>query len=144
MIAAQHIHKYSLINPGGSITISIGTVFNRPVPGWALVSGVNGATESVTRGISSRLGENLRSHLDVASSNQHICRVNTVSPGIVDTQFWDATPQDAKAGMFSHYEKNLLVGHIGTPAEVAEAYIFAMKVSNEALVAWLELKEGFV
>ncbi|KAG8719857.1 hypothetical protein FRC09_010502 [Ceratobasidium sp. 395] len=94
--------------------MSIGTVFNRPIPGWALVSGVAGAMESATRGLAMDLKP---------------IRVNTISPGIVDTEFWDATPQDAKAGIFSHYEKNLLVGHIGTPAEVAEAYIFTMKCS---------------
>ncbi|KAG8699853.1 hypothetical protein FRC09_006333, partial [Ceratobasidium sp. 395] len=48
---------------------------------------------------------------------------------IVDTEFWNVTPRDAKDGIFSHAEKNLLVGHVGAAAEVAEAYIFSMKCS---------------
>lgn len=32
--------------------------------------------------------------------------------------------------VFEKAQKTLLVGHIGTPDEVAEAYIFAMKVSG--------------
>ncbi|KAG8734261.1 hypothetical protein FRC10_011808 [Ceratobasidium sp. 414] len=110
----QFDHKNGLINPGGSITLTIGTVFNRPIPSWGLVSGVAGATESTTRGLA----------LDLKPTRT---RVNTVSPGIVNTEFWNVTPKDAKDGIFSHAEKNLLVGHVGTAAEVAEAYIFAMK-----------------
>ncbi|CAE6351219.1 unnamed protein product [Rhizoctonia solani] len=51
IIAAQHIHKNKLINPGGSITLTIGTSVYRPIPGWGLVSGLAGAVESSTRGL---------------------------------------------------------------------------------------------
>ena len=50
-VLAQHIHKNNLINPGGSFTMTTGVVFNRPIPGWGLVSGVAGAIESATRGL---------------------------------------------------------------------------------------------
>ncbi|KAG9115175.1 hypothetical protein FRC07_007557 [Ceratobasidium sp. 392] len=109
-----HIHKNGLISPGGSITKMIGTVFNRPIAGWGLVSGVASATKSATRGLAVDLKP---------------IRVNTISPGIANTEFRNVTPKDAKDGIFSHAEKNLLVGHVGTAAEVAEAYIFATKCS---------------
>lgn len=57
-------------------------------------------------------------------SHELACR----SPGIVDTAFWDTTPGDVKNDIFEETRKKLLVGHIGSPDEVAEAYIFAMKV----------------
>ncbi|KAF8596554.1 NAD(P)-binding protein [Ceratobasidium sp. AG-I] len=114
MTAAQHIHKNNLINPGGSFTMTIGIVFNRPIPGWGLVSGVAGAVESATRGLAMDLKP---------------LRVNTVSPGIVDTAYWDTTPSEVKNDIFEETRKKLLVGHIGSPDEVAEAYIFAMKCS---------------
>ncbi|KDN40451.1 hypothetical protein RSAG8_08071, partial [Rhizoctonia solani AG-8 WAC10335] len=33
---AQHIYKNKLINPGGSITQTIGTSGYRPPPGWGI------------------------------------------------------------------------------------------------------------
>ncbi|CAE6507097.1 unnamed protein product [Rhizoctonia solani] len=51
VIAAQHIYKNKLINPGGSIIQTIGTSHYRPPPGWGLISGLVGAVESTTRGL---------------------------------------------------------------------------------------------
>lgn len=51
-------------------------------------------------------------------------------PGLVASEFWDTTPEEAREALFEESKKKLLVGHVGTPDEVAEAYIFAMKVSN--------------
>jgi GMP synthase PP-ATPase subunit len=50
MHVAQHIYKNNLIKPGGSITLTIGTMHQRPLPGRGLASGVIGAVESTTRG----------------------------------------------------------------------------------------------
>jgi hypothetical protein len=47
---AYHSHKHNLLNAGGSITITIGTICNRPVHGWCLSSDVAEATDSATRG----------------------------------------------------------------------------------------------
>lgn len=38
-------------------------------------------------------------------------------------------PPEARKAIYEKAQNSLLVGHIGTPDEVAEAYIFAMKVS---------------
>ncbi|GAB1522810.1 hypothetical protein RhiTH_005934 [Rhizoctonia solani] len=48
-------------------------------------------------------------------------------PGLVDTEFHDSMPTDAKEQFFKLQREKLPVGHVGTPEEVAEAYIFAMK-----------------
>ncbi|CAE6477253.1 unnamed protein product [Rhizoctonia solani] len=114
MIAAQHIYKNKLINPGGSIIQTIGTSHYRPLPRWGLVSGLVGAVESSTRGLAVDLKP---------------IRINTICPGLVDTEFHDAYPAEAKEQLFKSRRESLPVGHIGTPDEVAEAYIFAMKCS---------------
>ncbi|CAE6536868.1 unnamed protein product [Rhizoctonia solani] len=108
MIAAQHIHKNKLINPGGSIIQTIGTSHYKPPAGWGLVSGLVGAVESSTRGLA----------IDLKPIR---------CPGLVDTEFHNAYPADAKEKLFKSRQESLPVGHVGTPEEVAEAYIFAMK-----------------
>lgn len=50
------------------------------------------------------------------------------SPGLVDTEIFDHLPAEAKQQILTGHK--LLTDHVGTPEEVAEAYIFAMKVSS--------------
>lgn len=52
------------------------------------------------------------------------------SPGLVDTELLEQIPAEARTGLVESVRSKLLVGHLGTPEEVAEAYIFAMKVSG--------------
>ncbi|CUA72007.1 hypothetical protein RSOLAG22IIIB_04866 [Rhizoctonia solani] len=112
IIAAQHIHKNKLINPGGSITLTTGTASYRPIPGLGLASGMAGSVESSTRGLAVDLKP---------------IRVNTICPGLVDTEIFNSMSKGEKEGLFSSLGKNSLVGHVGQPDEVAEAYLFAMK-----------------
>ncbi|CAE6480130.1 unnamed protein product [Rhizoctonia solani] len=112
IIAAQHIYKNKLINPAGSIIQTIGASHYRPPPHWGLISGLVGAVESSTRGLA----------IDLKP-----IRVNTICPGIVDTEFHDGYSADEKEQLFKSRGESLPVGHIGTPEEVAEAYLFAMK-----------------
>jgi hypothetical protein len=71
LTAVQHIQLNKLIRPGGSITLTIGSVFHKPIAGtlwvfyyqerspykwnwslgWSLISGVAGACEASTRGL---------------------------------------------------------------------------------------------
>ncbi|KAG8716566.1 hypothetical protein FRC09_015552 [Ceratobasidium sp. 395] len=115
MIAAQYAHKNKLFNPGGSLIMTMGAAFYRPPPGWALVSGIVGAVQSATRGLA----------VDLKPT-----RVNTVCPGLVVSEFWDGLPEDERNAMYENTAQKLLVGHAGTPDEIAEAYIFAMKASR--------------
>ncbi|CAE6504635.1 unnamed protein product [Rhizoctonia solani] len=108
IIAAQHIYKNNLIKPGGSITSTIGTSLERPLPGWALSCGPVGALASVTRGLA----------LDLKPIR---CL------GLVDTPLFDAFPKEVREGLFQSQREALPVGHVGLPIEAAEAYIFAMK-----------------
>jgi len=102
------------IRPGGSITLSIGSVVVKPRPTWSLLAGVTGAVDSLTRGLA----------VDLAP-----VRVNVVSPGLVKTELWDNTgvPKAAQEKMFDEASKSLLVKHVADGDEVAEAYLFCMK-----------------
>ena len=112
IIAAQHIHKNNLINSGGSITLTTGIINYRPPPGWGMVTGIGGALDSSTRGLAVDLKP---------------IRVNTISPGLVDTEIFAQHPPELRDGWIKEQSQKLPVGHVAKPEEVAEAYIFAMK-----------------
>jgi NAD(P)-dependent dehydrogenase (short-subunit alcohol dehydrogenase family) len=48
-------------------------------------------------------------------------RVNAVSPGVIDTPWWDFLPVDMKRGVFADFSRQILVGRVGRPEEVAAA-----------------------
>ncbi|KLO18612.1 NAD(P)-binding protein [Schizopora paradoxa] len=102
------------IRPGGSITLSIGSVFVKPRPTWSLVAGITGAVDALTRGLA----------VDLAP-----VRVNVVCPGLVKTELWDnsGVPKEAQEKMFNDAANRLLVKHVADADEIAEAYLFCMK-----------------
>ncbi|KAG8706981.1 hypothetical protein FRC09_002090 [Ceratobasidium sp. 395] len=110
--AANHIHHNKLIRPGGSLVLTIGTAQQRPIAGWGFYIGAAGAIETATRSLAVDLKP---------------LRVNTIAPGLVDTELFDKLPAEMRKTIFETHLQKLLVGHVGTPEEVAEAYIFAMK-----------------
>ncbi|QRV80624.1 Enoyl-(Acyl carrier protein) reductase [Ceratobasidium sp. AG-Ba] len=110
--AANIIHKNQLIRPGGSFTMTIGTFQQRPIPGVGFFIGVSGAVETATRALAVDLKP---------------LRVNTISPGFVLTELLDHFPKEVLEPIVESARQKSLVGHVGTPEEVAEAYIFAMK-----------------
>lgn len=57
-------------------------------------------------------------------------RVNLVSPGLVNTDFWkDMTSKD-RDDMFKFISGKVPTGRVGRPEDVAEAYLWLMKDSN--------------
>jgi len=109
--AAVQVAKF---RPGGSLTLTIGTSAIKPRKGWALIGGVLGSVDALTRGLA----------VDLAP-----VRVNVVSPGWVNTDLWtDAGfSKEAVAEMIRIREEKLLVKHVADSDEIAEAFLFCMK-----------------
>ncbi|MEY9835828.1 SDR family oxidoreductase [Streptacidiphilus sp. EB103A] len=105
-------HAAPRIRPGGSITLTSGTVGVRPVPGAALASAGSAATEGLTRGLA----------LDLAP-----VRVNAVRCGAVRTPLWDAVPEPRRAALFDSLARRALTGAIGEPRQIAAANLYLMK-----------------
>jgi NAD(P)-dependent dehydrogenase (short-subunit alcohol dehydrogenase family) len=57
-------------------------------------------------------------------------RVNIIEPGAVDTELWDDMPREQYEGFKEIIEKGSTTGRIGSPQDVAEAYLYVMKDSN--------------
>jgi NAD(P)-dependent dehydrogenase (short-subunit alcohol dehydrogenase family) len=51
-------------------------------------------------------------------------RVNGISPGVIDTPWWDAIPEEQKRAVFEEYAGKTPVGRIGRPEDVAKAIAF--------------------
>ena len=51
-------------------------------------------------------------------------RVNGVSPGVIDTPWWDAMPKEQKQALFDGFAAKTPVGRIGRPDDVAKAIAF--------------------
>lgn len=51
-------------------------------------------------------------------------RLNAVSPGVVDTPWWEVFPEDQKLAMFKEYAAKTPVGRVGQPEDIAQAISF--------------------
>ena len=104
-------HSAQRIRPGGSITLTSGTVGVRPVPGAALASAGSAAMEGLIRGLA----------LDLAP-----VRVNAVRSGAVRTPLWDAVPEPQRAAVFDTFAQRALTKTVGEPQQIAAAHLYLM------------------
>jgi NAD(P)-dependent dehydrogenase (short-subunit alcohol dehydrogenase family) len=51
-------------------------------------------------------------------------RVNAVSPGVIDTPWWDGLPAAVKGEVFDEQTRTLPAGRVGRPDDVARAVLF--------------------
>ncbi|QRN95242.1 SDR family oxidoreductase [Archangium violaceum] len=111
LVAAIHVAKHARLEPNGSLLFTTGIAADRPGPGGSVVAAVNGALVSLVRALSLELAP---------------IRVNAVSPGWIDTPFWDRFAGDAKGQRFEQHARRLPVGRVGTPSDIAHAALFLM------------------
>ncbi|WNL46481.1 SDR family oxidoreductase [Dyella sp. BiH032] len=97
---------------GGSIVLTGGTSARRPPAGFAFAASICGAIESLTRALAIELAP---------------IRVNAVVPGMVATDLWSGIPADTREHIFRETAAKLPVGRVGTPHDLAEAYLSFMR-----------------
>ncbi len=51
-------------------------------------------------------------------------RVNAVSPGVIDTPWWDGMPEQERAAFFEGTAASTPVGRIGRPEDVASSVLY--------------------
>lgn len=93
---------------GGSITLVGAVSAQAAMPGTAGLTAVNGAVETLVPTLALELAP---------------LRVNAVSPGVIDTPWWDGVPAERRDELFRSYEKSSPVGRIGQPEDVAQAVL---------------------
>ena len=79
------------------------------MPGTAGLAAINGAIDAAVRTLAKELAPT---------------RINAVSPGVIDTPWWDAMPKEAKERVFGEVAERLPVRRVGRPEDVAQAIAF--------------------
>ncbi|MCG5236305.1 SDR family oxidoreductase [Xanthobacter oligotrophicus] len=106
---AYRIARAARVAEGGSITFVSGFLSHRPSAGAVLQGAINAAIEALARGLA----------LERAP-----VRVNTVSPGLIDTPLWQGMRADDRAAMFARTAERLPARRVGRPEDVAQAILF--------------------
>lgn len=105
-----HLHAIALALPtlaaAGSITLVTAGSAQAAMPGTAGLAAVNGALEAAVPPLAAELAPR---------------RVNAVSPGVIETGWWDELPADARDEAFKAFAQRALVRRNGRPQDVAQA-----------------------
>jgi 3-oxoacyl-[acyl-carrier protein] reductase len=94
---------------GGGVIINVGSIAG--MDGGGSGAGVYGSAKAFVHNLTRHLAREL------AAKN---IRVNTVSPGVVDTPFHAATPPERMETM----RKSVYLGRLGTPGDCVGAFLF--------------------
>jgi len=94
------------MNSEGSVTFVTAASAGATLPGTSGLAAINGALEIM---------------IPILSAELKPLRVNAVSPGMIDTPWWDFLPATAKEQVFSDFSAGVHVGRVGRPEEVAGA-----------------------
>lgn len=103
--------RLARISADGSLTLVSGYLSQRPNKDALLQGCINAALESLGRGLALALSP---------------VRVNTVSPGLIDTPLRAAMPPDKKKAMLDHAAATLPARRVGQAEDVAEAILMLM------------------
>ena len=108
--------KFDIVKPGGSLTLTSGGAAFHPGKGAAIGGALNAGLLTFTKGLAAELAEKR-------------IRVNTVVPGLVKTDLLlklGRTKEEQQAA-FENGARSLSVGFVGTPEDVAEAYLYTVR-----------------
>jgi NAD(P)-dependent dehydrogenase (short-subunit alcohol dehydrogenase family) len=97
------------LNPTGSLTFIAGVSAQAAAPGTAGIGAANAAVAQL---------------VPILAVELKPLRVNGVSPGVIDTPWWNAFPEDQKQAIFETYAAKTPVGRVGRPEDIAQAIAF--------------------
>ncbi len=109
---AVRVAKYADINDGGSLTLVSGQMARRPRPGLLTGAVANAATDVLGRGLAVEMAP---------------IRVNTVSPGIIDTALHARLPDDQREAMYKASAERLPAGRVGQPEDIGSMILETMQ-----------------
>ncbi len=98
----------------GSLTFIAAVSADAAMPGTAGLAASNGVLTTLTPLLAAELQP---------------LRVNAVSPGVIDTPWWDFVPGEQRQAIFADYAGKTPVRRIGTADDIARAIDFLIKDS---------------
>ncbi|KAL8752949.1 MAG: hypothetical protein Q9199_005388 [Rusavskia elegans] len=112
LVLAKYAPLYMTPGFRSSITLTSGTISHKPFKDRTVMAAWGLGIEGIMRGLA----------VDLAP-----LRVNIVSPGAVVTEMFQGIPEEQRGAVLEGFRKETLTGELGTPEDVAEAYLHAMK-----------------
>ena len=97
------------LGASGSITFVSAISARAANPGTAGLAAINSAIEGLVKPLAVELRPR---------------RVNAVSPGVIDTPWWNRMHEDQKRSTFAKFAAATPVGRVGIPDDVAQAIVF--------------------
>ncbi len=94
---------------GGSITFVSAVTAHAAMPGTAGIGAANAAVAAL---------------VPILAAELKPLRVNGVTPGIIDTPWWNFLADDAKASVFADYAAKTPVGRVGSSDHIAQTIAF--------------------
>jgi NAD(P)-dependent dehydrogenase (short-subunit alcohol dehydrogenase family) len=101
---ACNVARLARIAPDGTLTFVSGILDRRPAPQATLLGAINSALNTLGQGLALELAP---------------VRVNVVSPGRLDTPWWDILPDDTRQKLLDDTSARLPVRRIGTADDIA-------------------------
>ena len=98
----------------GSVTMISAISARAAMPGTTVLAAVNGAIERAVSPLAVELAP---------------VRVNAVSPGVIDTDWWSFLGEEGRRAQFAELSKTIPAGRIGTPDDVASAISYLISAS---------------
>jgi len=108
---AYRIARAARLSERGSLTFVSGFLSERPSATSVLQGAINAALEGLARGLALELSP---------------ARVNTVSPGVINTPLWSKMDPEAREAMFKRVAEGLPAKTVGQPSDIANAIHFVM------------------
>ncbi|WP_313606899.1 SDR family oxidoreductase [Rhizobium sp.] len=108
---AYRVARAARLSERGSLTFISGFLSERPSASSVLQGAINAALESLGRGLALELSP---------------VRVNSVSPGLIDTPLWSKMEDESRKSMFERVAGSLPAKTIGQPGDIANAVLFLM------------------
>ncbi len=93
-----------ILRPTGSITLITAGSAQAALAGTVGLAAVNGALEAAVRPLASELAP---------------VRVNAVSPGVVNTAWWESMTREQRSAFFTEFASRTPLGRIAEPEEIA-------------------------
>jgi NAD(P)-dependent dehydrogenase (short-subunit alcohol dehydrogenase family) len=97
----------ALAEDGAVVLVTAGSA-RAALPGTAGLAAINGALEAMVAPLAAELAPR---------------RVNAVSPGVIDTPWWDAQGPGVREATFDAFASSVPAGRIGEPDDVATAIV---------------------
>lgn len=99
------------LRPGGTLTLTSGFLARRTVPGTLVKTAMNAGLEAVAKILARELAP---------------LRVNVVSPGLTDTEAYEAMDAASRSAMLERAASHLPAGRHGRPEDLAQGYLLAI------------------